>query len=186
LALYGIVFFGYLSLLLLTKVGTSLGFLLDSQNPREAVLFIGLTLAGVLMLSIPLFMTVGFSLAIYMQSRLFSVTVVVSEDGIEISSKAGRYLVPKSDIIHIFGHAAGVTLVWKVADSPITFSITRSLFGAKAVERLMRRLRQFAVYTDDESEIKKVRRSLKLDHIFRKNRYELQLRRLTKSTHEKK
>jgi hypothetical protein len=180
LALWGVLFFGYLSLSFSTKMVKALLFTFPQHNIAEVVFYIGLVIMGTLMLSILVFMTVAFALMIRVYLRLFSLTFAVSSEGIEIISKAGKCFVSKSDIIHVFSNKTGITMVWKPNEVIMTFFITKKLFGGKPIQDVNRLFNQYDIYTDNKQQIKQIRKKLKLDNIFRKNRFEFQLGKLSK------
>ncbi|MHC4460215.1 MAG: hypothetical protein ACYS6W_00930 [Planctomycetota bacterium] len=175
LSLLGVLGFGALSLYLLFGVTKAVFLAFGSSIWLEAVAHIGIAIVGVICISLFIFATVLFVKMTWVYYHLFSLTVAVLADAIEITTKASKCLIQESDIMYIFGYKTGITLVWKFGESPMTFFITKNLFGTKAFKELSLLLGRFAAYTNDEYQIEKIRRSLKLNHIFRKNRYEFQL-----------
>lgn len=179
LGLCGILFFGYLSLSLLIRLLKLLSPALDSENLLQVIILIGSVTAGVIMLVILVFMTVGFATIVLVRYHLFSLTVDVLPEGIKIFSNTGTCYVPKSDIMYILKYTTGMTLVWRFHGKPITFYIRRSLFGSKSLQEMAKILSLFEGYTHDRGEIKKIKKDLKLNHVFRKNCFEYQLSKLS-------
>ena len=120
-------------------------------------------------------MTLFFIKMIRINYHLLSFTISILDDGIEMTSKAGKYLIPRSDILHLFYYTTGITLVWKQGNSPITFHVRNNHFGNITIKEMAGVLSNFEEYTEDKNQIQQIRKNLKLDHIFRKNRYEYQL-----------
>ena len=141
----------------------------------EAVAHIGMAIMGAIIISFFIFTTLFFIKMIHINYHLLSLTISVLDDGIEITSKAGKYLIPRSEILHLFHYTTGITLVWKKGDAPITFQINNNHFRNKTIKEMAGLLNNFEGYTKDKDQIKQISTSLKLDHIFRKNRYEYQL-----------
>jgi len=141
----------------------------------EAVAYISIAMMGAIIIFFFIFTTVLFIKMIWINYHLLSLTISVLDEGIEITSKVGKYLIPKSDILHLFHYTTGVTLVWKQGDAPITFHIRNNHFRNKTIKELAGLLSNFEGYTEDKNQIKRISKNLKLDHIFRKNRYEYQL-----------
>jgi hypothetical protein len=175
LSLVAVLGFGGLSLYLLFGVAKTVFAAFNSGIWLEAAALIGIAVVGIIHILLFVFMIVTFVKIIRVHYHLFSLVVAVLEDGIEIVSRSDKCFIPQSDIMHIFQYRTGITLVWKYDDSPITFYVRNNLFGGKTVKEMAGLLSRFEGYTDDENEIKHVRKSLKLNHIFRKNRYEYQL-----------
>lgn len=175
LSLLGVLFFGANSLYFLFGVAKIVFAAFGSDIWLEAVAHIGMAIMGAILTFLLIFMTLSFIKMIRINYHLFSLTISVLHDGIEITSKTGKYLIPRSDILHLFNYTKGVTLVWKHGDAPITFHVRNNHFGNKTIKEMAGLLNRFEGYTEDQNQIKRIRKSLRLDHIFRKNRYEYQL-----------
>lgn len=170
-----VLFFGALDLYLLFGVAKIVFAAFRSDIWLEVVAHIGMAMIGAIIVFLFLFITFSFIKMMRMNCHLFSLTISVLDDGIEITSKAGKYLIPRSDILHLFHYTTDVTLVWKQGSAPITFHVRKSHFGNKTIKEMAGLLSRFEGYTEDQNQIKRIRKSLRLDHIFRKNRYEYQL-----------
>jgi len=68
-----------------------------------------------------------------------------------------------------------ITIVWKRQEQLVTFCITSGLFGGEAIRDIAKVLRVADVYTEEEEEVEQIWKRLKLNHIFRKNKYEYQI-----------
>ncbi len=170
----GILFFGAYSLYFLFGVTKVVFAAFRSDIWLEAAAHIGMAIMGIIIIFFFIFMILFSIKMIRINYHLLSLTISVSDDGIEITSKAGQYLIPRSDILHLFHYTSGITLVWKKGDAPITFQINNNHFRNKTIKEMAGLLSNFEGYTKDKNQIKQISKSLKLDHIFRKNRYEYQ------------
>lgn len=175
----GVFFSGAHSLYFLFGVAKVVFAAFGSDIWLEAVANIGVAIMGAIIIFLFLLMTLILIKMVRINYYLFSLTISVLDDGIEITSKAGKYLIPRSDILHLFHYTIGVILVWRQVDSPITFHVRKSYFGNKTIKEMAGLLSRFEGYTEDQNQIKRISKSLKLNHIFRKNRYEYQLYKQT-------
>lgn len=175
LSMLGVLFWGAHCLYFLFGVAKTIFAAFGSDIWLEAVANIGIAIMGIIVIFLFLFMTLFFIKMIRINYNLLSLTISVLDDGIEINSKREKYSITRSDILHIFHYTTGITLVWKQVDSPITFHVLKSHFGNKTIKGMAGLLSRFEGYTEDKIQIKRIRKSLKLDHIFRKNRYEYKL-----------
>ena len=171
----GILFFGAHGFYFLLGVKKVVFAAFRSDIWLEAIAHIGIAIMGVIIIFLFIFMTVPMVKMIRINYHLLSLTISISNDGIEITSKAGKYLIPRSDILHLFYSKTGITLVWKQGDAPITFDVQNNHFRNKTIKEMAGLLSNFEGYTEDKNQIKRISKNLKLDHIFRKNRYEYQL-----------
>ncbi|GAH62097.1 unnamed protein product, partial [marine sediment metagenome] len=109
------------------------------------------------------------------RSRLFSLNVILLDAGIEILSRTGKCFIPKAEILHVLKSRDLITIVWKRQEQLVTFCITSGLFGGEAIRDIAKVLRVADVYTEEEEEVEQIWKRLKLNHIFRKNKYEYQI-----------
>jgi membrane-bound ClpP family serine protease len=175
LSMLGVLFFGAHGLYFIFGVAKVVFAAFGSDIWLEAVAHIGIAIMGAIFILLFLFMTLFFIKMIRINYHLFSLTISVSDDGIEMTSKTGKYLISRSDILHLFYYKTGVTLVWNHGDAPITFHVRNNHFGNKTIKEMAGLLSRFEGYTEDKNQIKRIRKSFRFDHIFRKNRYEYQL-----------
>ncbi|NIP26778.1 MAG: hypothetical protein GWN67_20860 [Phycisphaerae bacterium] len=170
-----VLFFGAHGLYFIFGVSKTIFAAFRSDIWLEAVAHLGIAIMGIIFIILYLFMTLFFIKMIRINYHLLSLAISIFDDGIEITSKAGKFLIPKSYILHLFHYTTGVTLVWKQRDAPVTFNVRNKHFGNKTIKEMAGLLSRFEGYTEDKNQIKRIRKNLKLDHIFRKNRYEYQL-----------
>lgn len=104
-----------------------------------------------------------------------SLSISVSRDIIEISNSQKEYHIKALDIIHILGRNNFMMLVWERDGTPVTFNISLSLFGAHGFRALYNELSEWESFVDDEKKIVEIRKNLKLDDIFKKNNFKLDL-----------
>lgn len=113
--------------------------------------------------------------------HLFSLSINISYEGIEIVNNKGKYFLPVSDIMYIFPYkSVSLELVWELNDNPTTFSIEEDLFTSKDFKEIIELLRMFRQYTDDKKQIRQICNNFKLNNYFRMNRLEYKLGKLSK------
>lgn len=175
LGVAGVAFFAYLAvkliILMVTKTETLFGEISIYEIPVHIVVF----LLGFFIVLLFAFMCITFVLMSQAYYNLFYTSIAVSDLGIEIKSTRRICFILNENIMYIFKHSTRLTFVWRVNGSPVTFFVTNYLFGKKEVSTLASLLSKFDIYVEDEMRAKEIRKKLKLDHIFRTNRYEYQL-----------
>jgi hypothetical protein len=170
-----VLFFGALGLYFLFGVLKTIFAAFRSDIWLEAVAHLGIATMGIIFIILFLFMTLFFIKMIQINYHLLSLAFFILDDGIEITSKTGKCIIPRSDILHLFYYTTGLTLVWKQGDATITFHVRNNHFGNKTLKEMAGLLSNYEGYTEDKNQTQRIRKKLKLDHIFRKNRYEYQL-----------
>ncbi len=170
----------YLALCLLIKAIRTLLDVFTLQSYVEVA--IELTVLAIIMLLLLglLFLSVLTTIQFVVVFRLFSIRIIVSDTGIEITNRYGIIFITESKLLYILEHPGAITLVWKNTDGFVTFYLSKKWFGAKIIEELAKELRRFDTYTNDIDRIKQIWKNLKLDHVFRKNKYEYQVAKLSK------
>jgi hypothetical protein len=172
----GALLFGYYLSLFLVKVPRAVHVIANGSNSVSDIwLTVRLALVGVLFISLFLFLFLTSVFFGYVNYHLSSTSISVTDSGIEITNRSRQRTIARSDIVHIFKHSAGLTLVWKSEGSLMTFFVTGRLFGTRATAGLAELIMEHEGYIDDIKQIKQIKKELRLDHIFRRNRYEYQI-----------
>lgn len=176
-------------LVMLFGIGATLWFLwvivrcilriLGTHIFSERLLYGGIAVGGVLFLATIILACLVNGLRTYARFRVLPITIFISATAIGFISKKSKHVVPSSEILHILNRKHSIILVWNINDTPITFSFFKSYFGAKGLAELNERFKDFVQYTDNPSQIKQIGKSLRLDDLFRKNRYEFQLDKIS-------
>ena len=115
----------------------------------------------------------------YVLWHFLGLTVSVSGKGVEFIGRHKTYTVPMDDIVHVLDNNEAIIIIWKTESNLQTFHFVRNLFGTRIYKELKTLFQQSQVYTMDKSEIEYIRKTNGLKNVFRKNRLEYLLPKIT-------
>lgn len=157
---------------LINKIIICLSRIFDSNIFMEKLLFGGAAIgSGLFLIPIILAELINWT-KIYATFKIFPLTISVSQKAIEFADRKGKYTLPIPSITHILSRKNRIILVWNVNEAPVTFTFLKNDFGNEALSKLKECFKELEQYTDELSRINPIWKELKLDNIFRGNRYE--------------
>ena len=130
-------------------------------------IIISLTFTGLLVLCLMIFI----NKFIY-NLKLKNIFIFMNNNNIKIIHKSDVYVISFDKIKHVLKVPKGLTLIWNINNSPITFSISAMYYGSHVVKIICSHLCNHNCFTSDKKEIKRIRSLFGLNKIFRKNRIE--------------
>jgi len=111
---------------------------------------------------------------------MLGISISVFDEGILIAKNGAECLISRAETMHILKYRTTVDIIWDFKGASMTFSISRNLFGPASFGEICRLLSRFEEFTDDCAKAWKVTKKLRLNRIFRRNRYEYHIGNLAK------
>ena len=145
----------------INNFGIGFGFLLSSAGIVLSVLWIGLLFVLIFALKIKI--------------KMLNLSIRFEDDRIVV--KCGRFEnhISKQNISYILKGGKGIMLIWQIEGTLKTFFVRRYYFKRKSYLNFVANLTKLNGYCEDQIIKEKIRKDNHLDHIFRKNKLELEL-----------
>jgi hypothetical protein len=144
---------------------------------REYGVWFGLLIssAGIVFCLLMLWIVYFVIQKVRLEIKILSFSIEVESKNIALTFKNFEYRIPQEKISHVLAGNNGAMIIWQVNQILKTFFVNKSYFATESYKELVTSFKSLQGYTEDFTERKKIRQENRLNHIFRKNKLELEL-----------